>query len=140
MPVCRAASRARAAAHKSWIATPTDLNSVIWSAEVRPTASPMSTGPNSAARCSSPMRPARNGRSRSPASSSAETRWSTTTRARRTVAAGTSARSGWKIPTALIWVPGRTSRSSKTGAFAVVAVQTMSASRTASAAEAAGST
>jgi len=72
--------------------------------------------------------PMKNMSIRSPASSSADARWSTTTRARQTVADGISITSGRKEPMALTCAPGCRSPSSKTGAVDVVAVQTTSAS------------
>ena len=83
--------------------------------------------------CRSVNSPSRIGISRSPASSRAAGRSSTTTRARATVAPGSSRSSARKDPMAFRWIPAGTSPSSKTGTREVVARQAMSAFRKASA-------
>jgi hypothetical protein len=87
----------------------------------------------SAIEASGGNRPAR---MRSPASERAASSSSTTTNARRSVPGGISAISGVKAPTALMWVPGKTERSSNRGSVAGVAQQTTSARATAASASA----
>ena len=67
------------------------------------------------ARGSGPIAPSPIGISRSPASSSAAARVSTTTRARRTVSVSTSRVCGWKAPTAFTCAPAASASPSNSG-------------------------
>ncbi len=135
-PSRRASRNATCDAATSCNASPTDLNKVIWSSEPRPAARPETRSPIAQWMWLREMIPCSSGWMMSPASSSAASRSSTTSSERATVSPGISRTCGWYEPMALMWVPASTSPSAKTGSTAVVAVQTMSAPRRASALEA----